>query len=392
MASEFPVTGDDLKKIVKKSRTMPIAFGFNPGTTDEDDEYLAAHARKKPEMLGKLALHDGAGTKTAFGTLQAVSSELRLTCFRTLPQLAKKIKRYLKRSKINLNVVVLDPDGNVIDCDIEVLTEWEGDDGGASDGADAAVDAIDPAVEERMAELDAAPDPAADPRELAARMQAIQPGLASVPADLADRVQAGFAGAAAMIRAGKLTEAEASISKLEMVMARLAMARVPPKAGAKPRAAKPGRAKPDAAKSDAAKSDARKDPPKPDARLPKLRGVVDGLSSRLAAMPDTDALSARLAQATDRIDAGEAEAAMGMIREVQAALAVKRGEAAKWNRAEAMVAPLIAAALQGGDVADPEGLRARWAVVTGLAEEGAWDRALAEMPEIVGFLRMRATP
>jgi hypothetical protein len=38
MGAEFPVEGDKLRKLVKKSRQMPIPFGFNPGTSDEDDE------------------------------------------------------------------------------------------------------------------------------------------------------------------------------------------------------------------------------------------------------------------------------------------------------------------------------------------------------------------
>ena len=125
MASDFPTSGDALRKLIHKSRAMPVSFGFNPGTTEAGDEYFAAHPRKTPELLGKLALTEGAGTKSAFGTFVIDASELHLTCFRTLPQLAKKVKKYLKSNKITLNVVVMDADGQVLDSDVEVLTGWE---------------------------------------------------------------------------------------------------------------------------------------------------------------------------------------------------------------------------------------------------------------------------
>jgi hypothetical protein len=362
MADDFPVQGDDLKKIVKKSRSMPIAFGFNPGTADDDDEYLAAHARKKPEILGKLALKEGAGTKAAFGTFEIVDSELHLTCFRTLPQLAKKFKLYLKRFKITLNVVVMDPDGNVIDTDIETLTEWvEGEDDGvvAEDVAEETADSDDA--------LDAiadAPDPALDPGELAVRLKAIQPELAKVPANVAERVNAGFTGAVALIRGGRLAEAESAISKLEMVLARLAMA-------AKAEPAAPAT-------------------PAPDPRLPKLREAVDKLRSAVGPLPGGEALMTRLAEATSRIDTGEAEAAMGILREVQTAVAKMQADREKWAKAEAMVAPQIAAALQARNVADPDGLRTRWGYVMGLAGDGAFDKALAALPGIVAMLKAPA--
>lgn len=363
MADDFPVTGDALKKIVKKSRSMPIAFGFNPGTADDDDEYLAAHARKKPEILGKLALKEGAGTKAAFGTFEIADSELHLTCFRTLPQLAKKFKLYLKRFKISLNVVVMDPDGNVIDTDVETLTEWFEEDDGGSAVPDAPV-AEAPEDDAALEAISDAPDPALDPAELAARLKAIRPEVLAAPAHVAERVQAGFAGALALIKAGRFAEAESAISKLEMVLARLALA-------AKAEAQAPAS-------------------PAPDPRLPKLREAVDKLSGAVAALPGAEALAARLTEATARIDAGEAEAAMGILREVQAAIAKAQADREKWAKAEAMVAPQIAAALQARSVADPDGLRARWGFVMGLAGDGAFDKALAALPGIVSMLKTPA--
>lgn len=364
MADDFPLTGDALKKIVKKSRAMPVAFGFNPGTTDEDDEYLAAHVRKKPEMLGKLALHEGAGTKTAFGTFQVVSNEVHLTCQRTLPQFAKKFKRYLKRFKINLNVQVMDPDGNVIDTDVETLTEWFDEDDG--EGA-VPEEAVTEAAEGDAAQeaIDDAPDPALDPGELAARLRAMQPDLAKVPANLAERVTTGFAGAVALVKAGRLAEAESAISKLEMVMARLALM------------ARSAEAAPPAG-------------PAPDPRLPKLREAVARLAAAVQVLPTGETLVARLAEATARLDAGEAEAAMGILREVQATAAQAQADRDKWAKAEAMVAPQITAALQARSIADPDGLRARWAYVQGLAGDGAPEKALAALPGIVAMLKAPA--
>ncbi|OIQ29460.1 MAG: hypothetical protein BM562_10935 [Alphaproteobacteria bacterium MedPE-SWcel] len=44
---------------------------------------------------------------------------LILTCDRSVPALARRIKKFLKFNKISLNVEVLDRDGNILESDME---------------------------------------------------------------------------------------------------------------------------------------------------------------------------------------------------------------------------------------------------------------------------------
>lgn len=381
---DFPLHGDELKRIVKKSRAMPIAFGYNFGTMDADDEYFAAHAKKKPEILGKLALTEGAGTKAAFGTFTTLGSEMQLVCFRTLPQMAKKLKKFLKANKIIMNVVVLDPDGNVIDTDVEKLTEWfdEDDDDAVAVEAD---DETPPSPAEIAAET--APDPAADPAELAARLKALGPAIKAAPADLAPRVQAGFAGAMGLLKAGNLEDAERAISKLELIAARLEhLARtVPPPAPPPPPAAKPETSAP--AKAQAAPAS----PPIDPAVTRRFDAAVDRLAADVAAAGAGAAPLARpLDDARTRIKEGEAEAALGLMRQVQRGLDDLARARGKYDKAASMLEKPVLDALRDRSVGDPDGLRLRWGQAQDLAQAGDHHRALTVVSGIVALLRLAA--
>lgn len=398
MASEFPVDGDKLKKLVKKSRAMPIAFGFNPGTSDDDDEYLAAHARKQPEVLGKLALSEGAGTKSAFGTFAIADSELHLTCFRTIPSLAKKFKKYLKRSKITLNVVVRDPDGNVIDTDVETLDDWFVDEGGDDDDDDdgPAADVPptappQPGVAARQAPPENAPQgeiPAAPPQpgtqdgpsgqDVAvrlARLRPLQAQLAGLPPEVAARLGAALKAAVGLVRDNRLPEADRAIDQIEAALARLAaQQQAVPTAPPEP--------------PQTAATDAPQDP-----RLPRLQEVLRETAAQVAGLPPAAArpLGAVLAQANTDLKAGETEAALSRLREVRASLQAAQDARGKWDKAQAMLAPLVDTALASGQVADAADLRRRWDFAVASAGEGGWAQALAAVPPIAAMLRAGAS-
>ena len=375
MGSDFPIEGDKLKKLIKKSRAMPIPFGFNPGTSEDEDEYLAAHARKAPELLGKLALNEGAGTKSAFGTFAVDGSEVHLTCFRSIPQLAKKFKKYLKRYKIMLNCVVMDPDGNVIDSDVETLDDWFQE---ADDREDAAADAAEAAA---AAEVEPDND-GIDAGELAKRLRALQPKVAAAPPGVIDRVTAGLAGAVGLVKAGHLEQASIAIAQLEAIMARLAAA---------PKAAQPARTTPPQP-ARTAEDPPPKSPP-PDPRLPRLHEAVAKLSDKVTGLLGDGAgpLLDDLAKVGGLIDAGEAEAALGAMRAVQDALRTAQTARDKWEKVRAGLEPLVMGALSAQSVADVDGLRTRWTFATTLAAESGWDRALASVPGIIDILRSPAT-
>ncbi|MGQ0566368.1 MAG: hypothetical protein ACT4OK_15035 [Gemmobacter sp.] len=389
MASDYPIEGDKLKKLIKKSRSMPIPFGFNPGTSDDEDEYLAAHARKAPEILGKLALNEGAGTKTSFGTFAVDGSEVHLTCFKTIPQLAKKFKKYLKRFKITLNCVVMDPEGNVIDSDVETLDDWFQE---VEDREDAAADAAEAAA---AAEVEPDND-GIDPAELAKRLRALQPKIAAAPPGVIDRVTVGLAGAVGLIKSGRLEQASITIAQLEAIMARLAAA---PRAAPEPRAQG---TPPPAPPQPPTGAQAAEAPPneapaaaeaKADPRLPRFHDAVEKLSQKVSAVLGNGAgpLLDELARIDGLIGAGETEAALGALRAVQENLRASQAAREKWDQVHASVEPLVTRALAEHSVADVDGLRTRWNFAENLVAEGGWDRALAAVPGIVAILRTPAT-
>jgi hypothetical protein len=229
---EFPTEGEELKKQLKLARKLPLNFGYNPGTTDDDDQFMALHKRKPPEVLGRIALHDGAGTKAAFGTLEVKGNIVMLTCEREIPQLAKRIKKLLRMNKMNLNVQVLDHSGNVIDAVIEEIEPLPESDDDIENGE---------AVE---AETARAPDTEAPPRpsepaigqgaetgpaasELAARLKTLRSGLQSAPAPAAAKLERAFAAAVGLVRSGDLDKAASMIGMIETTLARIAPGTTP---------------------------------------------------------------------------------------------------------------------------------------------------------------------
>jgi hypothetical protein len=391
MAEEFPVPADRLRKLVKKSRQMPIAFGFNAGTSDDDDEYLAAHARKPPELMGKIAKTEGAGNKAAYGTFVAEGSEIHLTCFQTIPQLAKKFKKYLKvNNKITLNVVVMDPDGNIIDSDIEVLEDWFRDEGGEDedDDEDSGAATVPPPAPQRAAAVQAPAPAAAPPRaaaapppvpetavaQRAARLRAMQAKLGGLPPDLAARLRPAVMEAAQLLREERPDEADAILRQLTAVLARVQVT-----AAARPRPPAP----PPAAEAPAPAATL----PPSDPRLARLRAALGVLRGQAAGLPAGLALHATLDRAGQALDGGAAHAALAAMKDAQAAQRRARRARARWDRAQAILAAPVARALAGGGRADPETLRHGWDAVRQMAEQGQWDRALAALPAIIAAVR-----
>lgn len=224
---EFPTEGEELRKLLKVARKLPLNFGYNPGTTDDDDQFMALHKRKPPEVLGRIALHDGAGTKSAFGTLEVKGNIVVLTCEREIPQLAKRIKKLLRGNKLNLNVQVLDQSGNVIDAVIEEIEPLPDSDDDIENG------------ESAEAETEHAPDSETPPSTaepaigqgvetgsaaiaLAARLKALRAGLQSAPAPAAAKLERAFAAAVGLVRSGDLDKAASMIGMIETTLARVA--------------------------------------------------------------------------------------------------------------------------------------------------------------------------
>lgn len=376
MASEFPTSGDKLRKLINKSRAFPISFGFNPGTSETGDEYFAAHSRKTPELLGKLALTEGAGTKSAFGTFIIDASELHLTCFRTLPQLAKKVKKYLKENKITLNVVIFDPDGNVMDSDVEVLEGWEAslaelDEDAASGGGDKPSDihippafrtAPEPKAAKRAEDVsvppgfETEPDPEPEPETsdpgnaamavLAERLRAVQARAALLPPAIAKRLDGALRAAAVPLRDGDAEAAAKVIGRIEATVAGI----------------------PDPARTD----------PKVVAALASLTGAVNDLDGVAG-----DKLRVLLERTQGQIEAGQTDAALKGLRTAGRAFQAVRAAEMRWVKAAPMVGPLAEQAANAG--ATP--VARAWDTAREAAEDGDWPAALAALPRVIAALR-----
>jgi len=212
---EYAVQGAELKRMVKLARKQPVSFAFSPGKTDPETLF-GMHRRKPPALLGKSAKKEGSGVKVAFGTCEVTGKVMELTCERVIPAMAKRLKRYLKSQKVMLNVSIMDPEGVLLESDVEDLP----DDPSLSDDEDTA----------RAEHAESAPPLHA--AALIARLNAIRPGIKAAPQAAAEKLAAAFKVAASQIKAGRLQDADAIISRIEAALARLGATTAGDKTGA----------------------------------------------------------------------------------------------------------------------------------------------------------------
>ncbi|MDK3074821.1 hypothetical protein QO034_17170 [Sedimentitalea sp. JM2-8] len=225
--ADLKVEGAELKQLVKLGKKRSLSFGFCPGP--KADHTLLIDRRKSPEMLGKLARQEGSSPKVAFGTFEVKGRTMEMTCGRTVPQMAKVLKKYLKTQKITINVVVLDAEGNTVDSDVEDLApdpsmEDDADTAAIQDDADDEVEAPAPAAaDDQAAEAadDDAKDGTLDAASLAARLKALKPAVTEAAPDVAAKLGKVMAAAVAQIKAATLEQADATVTALENAVARL---------------------------------------------------------------------------------------------------------------------------------------------------------------------------
>lgn len=375
-ASEFPIEGDKLKKLVKRARRQPINFGYNPGT-DDDDQFLAAHIKKQPQLMGKIAKTDGAGTKSAFGTFTVSGNILTLQCERELPQLAKRMKKLMRMNKISLNVQVMDSAGNLIDSDVEefapgaAFEEADDDDDNDDIGDDTGTAAPEAPQDRNAAAQDAPPAPDPDrAKALATRLRQLPPQLAAAPAPVAEKLNKAFQTAVGLTKAGQMDKADQTITQIEGVLARL-----------------PAPAADQSAPENAGQ-------PAADPRLPKLRDAVERIATQIETLPEVAAapLSAELHTVNAQIDAGEAETALTGLRNVQTALKTTLAEQARWMKAMQTLEPKVTAALPSRTAAGDDDLRVKWNYATALGGDGAFVRAIAALKPVVDALKAAPAP
>ena len=296
--SGMKTEGEELKKLLKLGRKRPLPFGFCIGPGDED-HVLIIHRKRKPETLGKAARTEGLGTKIAFGTLTVSGRLITLTCKREAPALAKKMKRFMIRQKLKMNVLVLDAAGRELESDIEELEEdpdWDRDDRASGDTA-----------QEAGSDTPSGPETDDGPRTaLVSRLKAVRPGVMARQGGQGEKLKQVLALAAAQLKAGDLARAAQTIAALEKALAPAARAKpgTPKPAATTPSQPAPGAAelapRLDAARRAIAELDG------PDAaRLNKAVFIV----SRLIAAQDYAKADATLKKITQALSSQSPDAA-----------------------------------------------------------------------------------
>jgi hypothetical protein len=116
--SDYVVHGDELKRIVRLGRRRPMPFAFCPDSGG-DVPLFATHRKKPPELIARVTRRDSGQSKVAFGTFVVEGKVMVLTCERVVPEIARKLRRYMRLEKMPLHIRVLDMLGTEIDADIE---------------------------------------------------------------------------------------------------------------------------------------------------------------------------------------------------------------------------------------------------------------------------------
>lgn len=208
---DIALRGAELKKLVAMAKKRDLNFAYCPGNDPKEDVFVL-DLRKKPEVIGRTARAEGTGTKLGFGTAKAKGKVLSLTCEKELPQMAKKLKKFLKFEKIPMNVVVLDMSGKVLEEDVEDLGEDEDDD-------DADVADVTEEEETEDGTSEDTDDDAGRIKSLKARAADLKQkieGLAN--ADMQAKLGKAYTGAVGALKSGQLDTADGVLTKLEAAL------------------------------------------------------------------------------------------------------------------------------------------------------------------------------
>lgn len=223
---------------------MPFAFCPANG---EDESLFATHRKKKPELIAKSARKASGQTKVAFGYFTVEKKTLNLVLHRELPQIAKRLKKHLRRERLWLNIRIFDLLGNELEADIEDIPPEEAEDWDEAEAEDEAEDeGTDPPEDEAETppapiaqrdqppaqappmpeEASEAPDPdAPDPAALLRDLRRLQPKIGALDPATAATLQAATASVLSLIREGDLYRAEATVRAVGRVLDRLAPAK-----------------------------------------------------------------------------------------------------------------------------------------------------------------------
>ncbi|WP_264214214.1 hypothetical protein [Leisingera thetidis] len=154
----MPLDGSAAKEIKQQmalARKRALAFGLCFGKKIENSVFLT-HKTKAAKVLGKQAKSDGETPQFTFGTLKLDGKELSLSVEgKIVPGMARKAKKMFMVVGLKYSIIILDPDGTVVEADRDDEDEEAGD---APEAAPAA--SGDTATEDPAEAPSAEPDPA----------------------------------------------------------------------------------------------------------------------------------------------------------------------------------------------------------------------------------------
>ena len=111
-----PIKPEELKKLIKMSKNRPMNFAYNPGPKGAD--LLLLDKILPPEKLGRTAKKEGEGPKAAYGTFDLHGRKLKVTAIHALPEMARKLRKYLKTLSFSFSIEVLDDRGQSLESDL----------------------------------------------------------------------------------------------------------------------------------------------------------------------------------------------------------------------------------------------------------------------------------
>ena len=107
----------DLQKLLKKARQKPLAYGLCLGKKPEDN-VMYLDLKKSGEVMMRKAKADGETGKVTYGEASVKGKIISLTVEgKMLPGLAKNMKMFMTKQGMKMKVVILDPDGNMLESD-----------------------------------------------------------------------------------------------------------------------------------------------------------------------------------------------------------------------------------------------------------------------------------
>ena len=220
---DIALHGPDLKKLVKLAKKRDLNFAYCPGN-DPKEDIFALDRKKNPEVLGRTARGEGTGTKAAIGTAKVKGRIMMLTCFKEVPQAAKKLKKFLKSEKVPMNIIIMDKDGNVLEEDIEDLPEdpeWDADDAN-DDDINEENNAVVEQDEEDLNQQDSGNNvDARRLKKLKERAAALQAGIAALADPYKSSLAKAYKPAVGALQSGDFDVADTILGKLEKALSKM---------------------------------------------------------------------------------------------------------------------------------------------------------------------------